>query len=417
MSNFLAIATVTAALRQLISDVVTVDVPGADVKVSHVRPGGTPAKTPDAGVNIFLYGVTPNAALRNGDLPTRRADGQVVQHPTAALDLHYLFTFYGSDTQLETQRLLGSVVRTLHAAPTIPHDKLAEVTTGLAFLHDSDLSAADQAVRVTPVDLSLEELSKLWSVLFQTPYALSAAYRASLVLIEGTDTPRPTLPVRRRTVLAVPFARPVIERVVNEADAAAPIVSTSTIAIEGRDLRGDVTRVRAGTAGDEIPPREARARLVTLALADVPASRLRAGVQALQVVHQRLLGIPPAPHRGEESNVAPFVLRPSIDKQSADPANPEHAVVFAAGKVSVTLTPTVGKNQRAVLLLNQLASATPVAHSFQAPPRTTDKKTIDFPVTDVDPGTYLVRVQVDGAESPLVEDGAGAPVRPRLVIP
>ena len=42
MSNFLAIATVTAALRQVISDAVTVDVPGADVQVSHVRPAGQP---------------------------------------------------------------------------------------------------------------------------------------------------------------------------------------------------------------------------------------------------------------------------------------------------------------------------------------------------------------------------------------
>jgi Pvc16 N-terminal domain len=420
MSNYLAIATVTAALRQLITDAVTADVPGADVKVSHVRPGGDAPKTPGTGVNIFLYAVTPNAALRNDDIPTRRSDGQVVKRPQAALDLHYLFTFYGDDGLLETQRLLGSVVRTLHAAPTIPRKKLAEVTLGQAVLSNSDLGAAEQAVRLTPVHLSLEELSKLWSVLFQTPYALSAAYQASLVLIEGTDALRPTLPVRRRAVHAVPFARPVIERVVSDAGPAEPIVPTTTIAIEGQDLRGDVTRVRAGTQGDELIPREARARRVTLPLSDIPASKLRAGVQGVQVVHQRLLGEPPVPHRGEESNVAPFVLRPVIDKKTADPTDPEHAIVFAAGppaKVSVTVTPTVGKAQRAVLLLNQLASATPAAHSFEVPPRTADLKTIDFPVPGVAAGTYLVRVQVDGAESPLVEDAAGAPVRPRVVIP
>ena len=73
MSNYLAIATVTAALRQVISDAVLVDVPSAETNVTHLRPGGEPAGTPTTGVNVFLYAVTPNGALRNGDVPTRRA--------------------------------------------------------------------------------------------------------------------------------------------------------------------------------------------------------------------------------------------------------------------------------------------------------------------------------------------------------
>jgi hypothetical protein len=95
MSNFLAIATVTAALRQTLNAVAGIDVPGAEV--TTMRPD-EPTNT-DARVNIYLYQVTPNAAWRNADLPTRRNDGGLVQRPQVALDLHYLLTFYGDCTQ------------------------------------------------------------------------------------------------------------------------------------------------------------------------------------------------------------------------------------------------------------------------------------------------------------------------------
>jgi Pvc16 N-terminal domain len=416
MSNFLAIATVTAALRQVISDAVTVDVPGADVQVSHVRPAGQPLPTPKTGVNVFLYAVTPNAAQRNGDLPTRRGEGQLVQRPQAALDLHYLLTFYGDDGVLETHRLLGSVARTLHSAPTIPRAKLQEVVAHNAFLTRSDMADAVQAVRFTPITLSLEELSKLWSVLFQTPYALSAAYQGSVVFIEGTDAPQPSLPVKARNVYAVPFAQPVLEAVENAAGPFEPIVSTSTLLLRGERLRGDVIRVRLGLGGEEVEPAEVRSKLVTLPLASVPAATLRAGVQGVQVVQKRLLGTPLRPHRGAESNVVPFVLRPTL----------VDAPTFTAGaagppstppKITVKVTPEVGKTQRAVLLLNELGAAPPNALSFVSPRRAAVGQEIDFEVPGVTAGTYLVRVQVDGAESLLVSDATGAYVSPQVVVP
>src|ERR1051326_8249061 len=112
MSNYLAIATVTATLQRVLQAVIGGDVPGATA--TTVRPDASGQGLPPVGVNIFLYQVTPNAALRNADLPTRNASGQAGQRPVAALDLHYLMSFYGADKQLEPQRVLGSVVRTLH---------------------------------------------------------------------------------------------------------------------------------------------------------------------------------------------------------------------------------------------------------------------------------------------------------------
>ena len=41
-------------------------------------------------VRLFMYQVSPNGALRNNDLPTRAANGNLMKRPTTALDLHYL---------------------------------------------------------------------------------------------------------------------------------------------------------------------------------------------------------------------------------------------------------------------------------------------------------------------------------------
>ncbi len=169
MSNFLAIATVTAALRRTLQAALDIDVPGA--KVTTVRPDGSGSGVPNTGANLYLYQVTPNASLRNADMPNRNSEGRLIQRPQVALDLHYLLTFYGDDNELKPQRLLGSVVRTLHARPVLTRQMIKKTIDdpAFAFLHNSNLAEAFETVKFTPVPLSLEELSKLWSVFFQTP--------------------------------------------------------------------------------------------------------------------------------------------------------------------------------------------------------------------------------------------------------
>jgi hypothetical protein len=77
MSNYLAIATVTATLARFLQSAIQLDLPGA--KVTTVRPEATGGKTPELGMNIYLYQVTPNPAWRNYDLRTRRPKGEL-QH-------------------------------------------------------------------------------------------------------------------------------------------------------------------------------------------------------------------------------------------------------------------------------------------------------------------------------------------------
>ena len=85
MSNFLAIATVTAALSQTLRAAVETDVPGASV--TTLRPDAAGGGIPATRVNLYLYQVTPNTAWRNADLPTRNSDGQLTQRAQVAIDL------------------------------------------------------------------------------------------------------------------------------------------------------------------------------------------------------------------------------------------------------------------------------------------------------------------------------------------
>ena len=194
MSNALAIATVTAALAQIVRTAVQSVLPGADVLTE--RPDSTPPVGPRT--LLFLYQVSPNGALRNNDLPARAANGNLMKRPTAALDLHYVLAFYGNENDLEPQRMLGAAVRDIHAKPVLMRQMIEDAIGSNPILTGSNLADAVEQIKFTPLPLSLEELSKLWSVFFQAPYALSIAYQGTVVLIESEENAQAVLPVLRR---------------------------------------------------------------------------------------------------------------------------------------------------------------------------------------------------------------------------
>ena len=410
MSNHLAIATVTATLAHVLQEAVQEDVTGATV--SYLRPDGATGPAPGAKVNIYMYQATPNPSWRNSDLPTRGGAGALMQRPRAALDLHYLLTFYGDEKDLVPQRLLGSTVRAIHSQPVLTREKIRETIKNVALnLGNSNLAEDIELVKFTPATLSLEELSKLWAVFFETQYTLSMPYQASVVLIETDQTPSSPLPVLERNVYAVPFRAPVIDKIALDAPGEGPITAESNIVISGRNLRGQVTLV--SFSGSQLGPAAPGSVSDTEIKVKLPAD-LRAGVQAVQVEHQFFMGSPAVGHRGFESNVAAFVLAPII----TDPTPPSFTVANPdpkpiSGQVRVRFKPQVEKSQRVRLMLNEFnAPPTRPAHVyvFDAPlnkgitPPDVDTSRIRFHVADVAAGDYLVRVQVDGAESVLERD-------------
>ena len=405
MSNFLAIATVTATLCWNLQNAVGADVNSA--VITAVRPDADETTLPSTGINVFLYQVTPNAYWRNSDLPTRRSDASLTQRPRVALDLHYLLTFYGDDSRLETQLLLGSAARTLHAQPIITQQQIQDMLTLSPFrtaLASTDLINEIETVKLTPQPLSLEELSRLWSFMFQTTYVLSATYMASVVLIEPEDAPQSALPVQETKVYAVPFAHPTITTL---EPAMIEYKAGSTVSLLGSGLRGTSGTIVQfnGLAGTIVPPPGADRLLVTL-----PAN-VQAGINTVQVQQPLQLGDPATAHPGFESNLAALIIQPVL-----------LGVNFAAGSpptITADIAPTVAATQQISLLLNQYADpapSNPLAYTIQARTRHLNSDPVIFDVPMVSPDTYLVRVRVDGADSNLQNDANNRYSKPTVVV-
>lgn len=360
MSSFHSIATITAALAlEVLQKAASAAVPGATVTMT--RPDGITGGTPGARVNLFMYQVTPNAAWRNSDLPTRNSNGVATHRPRVALDLHYMLTFYGDDASLEPQRLLGSVALAMHAQSMLTRDMIRKtiINPSFQFLANSNLADEIELVKLTPLPLSLEELSKLWSVLFQTQYVLSMTYQATVVLIEGEETPRTVLPVLEREIFTVPFRHPTIERIRPDTGVNEPVLATSTLVIEGKQLQGEVTQLRIGGSNPTLPQNVSDTQII-FPLTDLkPANSLRAGVQAVQIVQPMLMGRPRVePHVGVESNVYPLVIHPAFTFGST-----------SRTQITIDVAPEAGKKQRVLLLLNSIAAAASEEYSFLAEPR------------------------------------------------
>jgi Pvc16 N-terminal domain len=415
MSNALAIATVTATLQQTIAGALSGSgVAGAIVTALRLD---HPA-LPTVGVNLFLYQVTPNLAFQNADLPTRRADGSLLRRPQAAIDLHYLVTFYGDDATLDQQRLLGATILELHASPVLTRDVVRQVQNSVDFLNGSNLADQIDVVRVTPANLSLEDMNRLWMTFPKVDYVLSVAYQAGPVLIESDDQPpAPALPVRKRRVLAVPFSLATIESVEPEPVSLWSGSAPTQIALIGSNLDPNdavtftTPGVSASLPGTVVSGTGGQQLVVAL-----PAG-LRPGVNTVQLTQFAASpssgSAPPRPIA--QSNAAAFVLRPTIVSLALGPPS---------GQLTVGVQPAVGPQQQVLLLLNQMGSAAPQAFVVPAADRTAPTETLAFDVSgiptgsippelfggqggSIPPGAYLARVRVDGAESLLTVDSSG----------
>lgn len=433
MSNFLAIATVTYVLGQIIDAAANAAVPGAGVTTQRPDVVADNSRPPQPPVNLYLYQVNPNGVWRNDDLPTRGSNGGLVRRPQAALDLFYLLTFFGDETELEPQRLLGSVATALHARPVLTRESIRSAIRPVVdadpthFLADSDLADQVELVKFSPLPLNLEELSKLWSVFYQTPYSLSVAYQGSVVLLEADGVPRQAAPVRERNVYVEPLRRPEIEQLLSRSGPGEPpasdrpVFSTDELVLRGHDLRGDDTRVLVGETEVANFEELGNAQIIL----SLPAG-LRAGARAVRVAHRAMLGTPPTPHAGVESNAVVFELRPRIVSPvsfaSARSARRPREVARPAS-VTVRLDPEVAGTQRVALLLNERhppAGRPPRSYVLERPgaspadPETSD--VVTFIVSEVAAGEYLVRVRVDGAESLLEQDASGEYASPAVEI-
>ena len=410
MSNALAIATVTETLVNVLH-LALLNGNVSNVSVTKTRPDAS--DLPKVGVNVFLYQVSPNAAWRNADLPTRTPDGSLLRRPQAALDLFYLLTFYGDDTTLDQQRLLGTVVRQMHANPVLApasvttalSDAVANNFTGLV---GSDLAGQIDPVRFTPVNFSLEELSKLWSVFLKTDYVLSVAYAASVVLIQTDDLPpAPALPVLKRHVAAVPFNLAVINSVQPQAVALSSPPATTQITLNGQGF-DSVDGVNFQTPGTTnlIPGAIVTFNAAQNQLVVALPPGLRPGINSVSVARYATPASPPGATERllAQSNTVAFMVLPTL----------LNVTLASPPGINVLISPPVGPDQKVSLLLNQMTASppgNPLAFELPGVPDASQPGVFDFSTSHtpvgttasvaVPSGSYLVRVRVDAAESRL----------------
>lgn len=432
MSNHLAIATVTATLQRLLQTYIQTDVEGA--RVTTLRPENLGEGAPESGVNVFLYQILSNPAFGNSHVPGRQRRAAETKQSAAALDLYYLLSFYGNDGELEPQRLLGSVVRSFEDLGTLTPEMLRATIDHRAFpfLSDSDLAEQSEAIRIERQDLELEELANLWSTFFQASYVLSVAYKVTVVVVEGEMPARRALPVRDRYVGTAPNPlQPRIASILASGGRYRPILRDTVLLIRGQQLALPDVRIKLG--GRYWMPHAIAPNQLVLDLGSLPAESLQAGMQGLQVVYpqarsraafvERDKELDPTARNARslspdkispvdpgnsdwvwvESNLEPFVLRPSIldlnlEAVRGSEDEPRSAIV------RLDLDVAVQANQRVVLALNERNTSDPTDYLFELKGQSPGDRTVTIPITQVDPGHYLVRILVDGAESLLTVD-------------
>jgi hypothetical protein len=295
--------------------------------------------------------------------------------------------------------MLGIGMQALHETPCLFRQKIDDVFAAPANPVDEALATANlqdqvELMKITPQQLTTDELAKLWTS-FPSKFRVSAAYAVSVALIETSAPFTAALPVLARTVRAFPFVEPQIDAVVPQA---VPFAPGAAIVLQGSNLTGRNTFVSFGGAPSVLQPMTAVGpNAVSVALPPLPA-----GINTLRAIRQLDLGEPSGLTTVVQSNVALFVLQPvvtSVDVGAEDATTHQRPV-------TVTVDPPLRSGQTVSLLLNELGAAAgtvPLSYMFDARPEdVAPPATVAFQTAGVASGKqYLLRVRVDGANSAL----------------
>jgi hypothetical protein len=315
--------------------------------------------------------------------------------------------------------MLAAVAAALEDQPLISGDAIRQAMLDhAAELGGADLADAPSPVRITPEAYTLDDLSKLWSVFFQVPYALSAAYMCSHVSIETGADAAPAQPISRRGAWVAPVNGVAVTGLEGGAGPGAPIVWGGALTVRGRGLNAPGLRLRIG--GRDVPLAEGEARAdairIDLAPARFGGAELPAGVHRVQAV------LPPPPgapdHLARATDARAFGLRPQLTVNAVDP-DPGAPAGEARGVLTVGFVPAAAQGQQVRLMLDERVAAAPRAAILAPdPPGAFPAAELRFAYAGLRPGRHLVRAQVDGVESAVELDATpGAPTEGEITGP
>ena len=237
-------------------------------------------------LNLFLYTVTMNSGWRN-IATTRNPAGDRVGRPPLAVDLHFLLSAYGAN-QYHPELLLGIGMQVLHEQPFLDRNGIRSLFGIAASPEDQAMATAEldqqiEQIKISPHDLSADELYKLWSA-FGSKCRPSAAYVATVVLIDSKAEVKSAPPVMLRNIGVVTFERPVIEDVTPDTFNLSAAVQL-TLTGSGFQTPGNLAQFGSTTvAFNSVGP--------TSALVTVPSSVVP-GMNMLKIVRTYAIGEPP----------------------------------------------------------------------------------------------------------------------------
>lgn len=415
MASPLAIAAVTAALKDLLNDgLLNHDLsPVGSISVTALPPDRvvTGATEPNQ-LNLFLYQVTPNLGWRNAGLPARDRNGVRLTANPLALDLHYLLTAYGSQ-DLNAEILLGYAMHLLHETPVLTRAQLRTVLGApspvdgtilpgpFGTLSAVDLADQIELIKLSPVYLSTEDLSKLWTAM-QARYRPTMGYIASVVLIEPSNLGRAAQPVLRRgandsgpVAVAAPF--PTLASVRPEVSELLPAMRL------GDDL------LVTGTSFDDPATTTAILEDVILnevhELAPIPVQlptsirlHLPSIAEDANAMSDWSIGLYRLMLRVTQPNVPAWTTNAlSIALSPIITVTPLNAV---PGDVALTVTCTPRLRPEQIAHTSLLFGSRAVAPTtVNNPGDPTQPTSLDFTVPDVAAGEYMVRMRVSGIDS------------------
>ncbi|MEP7043836.1 MAG: DUF4255 domain-containing protein [Dokdonella sp.] len=418
MSNSLAIAATTLTLRNLLQQEIPVrDGNLPSLNVTTLPPDMARKNVIEGGaqLNLFLYQTLVNAAWRNQDPPDRTRPGEVAR-PPLALNLHYLLTAYGdqSDDEGMSHRVLGGAMSVLHDHPLLSRSEIRGV------LANNDLADQFERLRVTPLTLPMDEMSKLWTAL-QTNYRVSAGYEVTVVLINSQLAGPASLPVLRRgsqdrgADVRAALAPSLTELRYPRGQVAARLGDDIVLRCSALDLATTMLRfsspriatplLLAALAGDA--PGEVKFKL---APAVAPPPAMPTWVPGLYTL-AALVGAAGEPKL--VSNELAFALAPTITLTptiSVSPGDPQTRDVTLA----VDSAPACREGQGVLLVFGdrQVDAIRPPPTTPPVDPDPTAVFAPEFLVKGVAPASrYVARLRVDGVDSiPVTYDGGGLPV-------
>jgi hypothetical protein len=409
MSTAMAIAAVTAALKSVLAKKIT-DLANLTNLVGQFEgplvfsqsPHSIAEKKPY--LNFFMYMANESAAMRNLELPTRDAAGRRLSKSPLALELNYVLTAR-APAEVGTDVLLGHGMQAFHEMPILSKAQIVSLLRAQnipEIIKSSGIENQMEEIKIIHKNMSLDEMSKLWST-FQSPYHASSCYKVTVILIETDEPVISSLPVLTRgkddtgpivggNMTAPVGVLPEIFHLHVEGGQKNVLLG-GKITLEGSNLNGEVVKIvfthpHLSSPIELNPDRGNSANKLTVTIPKNP-KKWAAGFYRVSV------RVTPKVDKKEvfQSNAVSVGLAPSVKKIDRNQiTRKDKKVTFK----DVELTPDIHPGQSASLIIG--------SESLNLDTKgTASTSKLTFSGDLHRSGSLFFRLRVDGVDSPLID--------------